>query len=442
MTRTLLAVVVIIGMTGCKDKPSQTEPTTTAASANATVRASPLDLSKRLALASPGGTSRVDQEIAALQKAARADETKSDVWILLGRAWVRKARESTDPGFYLNADACADAALAVSSSYAARDLKALVLLNQHRFEEARALAARIVEERPDDAMGYGSLSDALLELGRFEEAAHAIQKMVDLKPNLPSYGRAAYIRWLQGDIANAKAFERKAIDAGSATQDPEPRAWEIVQSAHIFWNEGDYEGAEAGYDLALSSVSEYPPALAGKGRAALSRGDAKRAAELLARAFKASPLVETAWLLGDARQAAGDTKGAEEAYAEVEKHGRLVDPRTLALYWATKGKNEKEALELAEAEKKHRGDIATEDVLAWALYRNRRFGDAKLASERALAHGTKDARLLFHAGAIRIAIGDREAGRKIIKDALALNPRFDVAGAVEARSLVGLDAGP
>jgi tetratricopeptide (TPR) repeat protein len=425
--------VLIIATTGCKDRRSPPSDPTPAASAS--VSASPQDLPRRLALADSGGASRVDQQILALQKAAKADENKSDVWILLGRTWVRKARESADPGFYLNANACADLALAISPSYMARDLKALVLLNEHKFEEARDLAERIVGERPDDAMGYGSLSDALLELGRFKEAADATQKMIDLKPNLPSYGRAAYIRWLEGDIAKAKELERKAIDSGASSQDPEPRAWEIVQSAHIFWNEGDYEGAEAGYDLALSSLGEYAPALAGKGRAALSRGDAKRAAELLGRAFKVSPLIETAWLLGDARQQAGDAKGAEEAYAYVEKRGRLADPRTLAFYWATKGKNAAEALELAESEKKHRGDLYSEDVLAWALYRNGRFADAKAASDRALAHGTKDARLWFHAGAIRVATGAAVAGRKIIKDALGLNPRFDVSGAAEARSL-------
>src|SRR5258708_18029883 len=106
--------------------------------------------------------------------------------------------------------------------------------------------------------------------------------MVDLKPNLPAYSRASYLRWLQGDGPAAKEFIRRAIDAGNDSHDPEPRAWTIVQSALYFWHEGDYAGADAGFELALSAVTDYPPALVGRARVALARGEGARAAQLLA----------------------------------------------------------------------------------------------------------------------------------------------------------------
>jgi len=58
-------------------------------------------------------------------------------------------------------------------------------------------------------------------------------------------------------------------------------------------------------------------------------------------------------------------------------------------------------------------------------------------SERANRLGTQDARLLFHAGAIRIAAGDDRAGRRLVRQALDLNPHFDWAGAAEAQALLG-----
>ena len=59
-----------------------------------------------------------------------------------GCAWRASRRI---PGYYLNADACADLALrAAPGDPAALDLRAMVLLNQHRFDEARALSERIV----------------------------------------------------------------------------------------------------------------------------------------------------------------------------------------------------------------------------------------------------------------------------------------------------------
>jgi tetratricopeptide (TPR) repeat protein len=147
--------------------------------------------------------------------------------------------------------------------------------------------------------------------------------------------------------------------------------------------------------------------------------------------------VETAWLLGDAREAAGDEKGAEEARAALIKHGRQVDARTLSLFFSTKNRDRAEAVSLAEAEKKVRDDIYTEDALAWALYRKGDLPGARAASDKALALGTKDARLIYHAGAIRIAAGDRPAGEKLVREALKLNPGFDRTGAAEAAKLLG-----
>jgi Flp pilus assembly protein TadD len=212
-----------------------------------------------------------------------------------------------------------------------------------------------------------------------------------------------------------------------------------VQAALTFWHQGDLPGADAGFKGALKECSEYPPALVGRGKVALASGEHARAAELFASAYQESPLCETAWLLGDARAAAGDAKGADEAYAQAVKTGRGSDPRTLALFWATKDKEHDEAVRLAEAEKKVRDDIYTEDALAWALFRAGRIADAKAASDKATALGTPDARLLYHAGAIEIAAGDSAAGRKLVEKALALNAKFDVTGSAEASLLVAAE---
>ena len=421
-----------LAVASCKSAPAQGSGTHDAAGV-------PLfHTPETVALAPPPGTTNVDTIVLQLEESAKRQPKKADAWVLLGRAWVRKARESADPGFYLNAEAAAQVALGLAPDYSpALELRTLVLLNDHKFEDARALAQSIVDAHPEDPVASGSLGDALLELGRFDEAARVVQRMVDLKPDLASYSRASYIDWLEGRVEDAVQVARLAIDAGDDPHDPEPRAWQLVQTAMIFWHKGDYAGADAGFDLAMDrGMADYPPALVGKGRCALARGDGERAAELLDRAYARSPLVETAWLLGDARAMAGDTDGAARAYGIVERTGRAADPRTLSLYYSTKGRSLDKALALAEAEKKVRGDVYTEDAYAWALHRNGREAEARAASDRALAHGTRDARLMYHAGAIRIASGDAAAGRAMAASALALNPRFDVTGAQEAADLI------
>lgn len=392
--------------------------------------------SRMLATMAPGGALPVDKQIEKLQQIVKLSPGNLDAWVVLGEAWVRKARDLARPSLYANAGACADLVLARDPTHSlALSLKGLVLMNDHRFEDARKLMLTVLARKPDDPKAWGTLSDALLELGQTKEALDAAQRMVDLKPNLPSYSRAAHFQWLRADITGAKESLHAAIDAGGDSKDKEPLAWVIVQASMIFWNEGDYEGAETGFDKALKELPGFPPALSGKGRVLLGRGDAKGALAALEESYKAYSLIETGWLLGDARELAGDAAGAKQVRDEIERRGKAADPRTLALYYATKDLKHDEAAQLALDERKTRDDQYTEDTVAWALYRQGRLDEALEASHKAVALGTRDARLWYHRGAIELAKGDA-SGREWIRKALALNPHFDRTGEAEARKLL------
>lgn len=388
-----------------------------------------------LALRAPIADGKTDRRIGELQDRIRRAPGSPEGWMALGEAWVVKAREAADPGLYQSADDAAGAALALApGAPRALSLRGLALLEQHRFDEARALAEELTRSHPDHAVGLGILSDALLELGRFDEAARAAQRMVDVRPSLPSYIRASHLLWLQGQVEGALEAARLAEDAGGA---PEARAWARTQVALIRWQRDDLDGADRDLDRALAELPDLPAALVVRGRVALSRGDPARARQALSRAEARLPLPETAWLLGDAEAAAGDLAAARQAWARVVREGRAFDGRTLALFYASRGESTDEALRLAERERKVRDDFYTEDVYAWTLYRAGRVEEARAASDRAIALGTPDARLLYHAGAIRLAQGEREAGLDLVRRALALNPAFDRTGAAEARRLLG-----
>ena len=96
-----------------------------------------------------------------------------------------------------------------------------------------------------------------------------------------------------------------------------------------------------------------------------------------------------------------------------------------------------EALALARKERERRKDIYTCDTLAWALYKNGQFAEAKKASDEALRLGTRDPRLLYHAGMIANDLGDRVRGAKYLQQALAMNPSFHVLQAEVARRTLG-----
>jgi tetratricopeptide (TPR) repeat protein len=434
----LLAVTLA---TGCQKAPPPAARTAKPA-AEAPRGAGPLtaDESKDLCLADPGGTDPLDRALRSLQKKAHELPMKSDEWVSVGRQWVRRARLASDPGFYVHVDGCAAVALQAEPSFApALELQSLVMMNDHKFDQARQVAADILRREPEDVIALGTLSDALLELGRYDEAAEAAQRQMSVRPGMAAYSRGSYIRWLKGDDRNAKIFIRDAL-YGRDAQDPEPAAWTFVEAATIFWHLADYDGADAVYAEALRWVPGYPSALVGRARIAMAKEQPRRAIEYLDKAYRMRPLPETAWLLGDALEMLGDDRGAREAYDRVVQQGRRGDRLTLALFYATKNRDIDEALRLIEEERALRGGIHVDDTYAWTLYRRGRIAEARKASDRAIRLGTKEARLLYHAGAIRMTAGDEAGGGKLVQQALTLNPRFDWTGAAEARKLV--DAGP
>jgi tetratricopeptide (TPR) repeat protein len=409
-----LALILLVTAIGCHRPPS--------------------DSRRALALAPSRGSNAVDRDLAAARTRAEKEETP-EAWVRLAQSWVRKARVTADPGFMLSADAAAQLALAQSPRFRpALDVEALALLGAHRFREAIAVAGQVLAGDPDDLMALGALSDAQLELGDVAGAARSAQRMMDVKPSLPSYGRASYLRWLSGDEAGAREMIRLAIDAGRGGRDREPSAWVLVQAAMLFWHAGDLEGADAGFVEALRQQPGYPPALVGAARVAVARGDGATALSLLERAVAASPTVEALALLADARTLAGQS--AEPVVARLVREGRRGDRLGLGSFLAAHGKETVEAVSLLETERRERPGLAVEDAYAWALYRAGRLSEARQASDRARAFGTPDARWLFHAGAIRLAQGQTSEGRALLQAALARNPHFDLTGAAEASALL------
>jgi tetratricopeptide (TPR) repeat protein len=389
----------------------------------------------------PRGTAQVDEDTRRDQLKLKAADADASLWVAVGQDFVRVARTHDEPRHYAQADACSTAALARSpADAAALRLRGLVMLNQHRFREARALALELLARHPEDTLSWGTLSDAELELGKLGDAIAAAQQMLDRKPNLPAYGRAAHLRWLEGDREGAKRLYQLAIAAGREQKDHEPRAWMLVQAAWVFWHEGDYAGAAAGFDLALRDVPNYPAALAGKGRAALSLGHYRDAIAYLTRALEAHALPETAWWLGDAYTLAGELDAARELYARVERDGARLDPRMLALFYSSKQREPVLALQLARSAYAERQDWYSKDALAFALYRNAQLPEARRLAREAIASGIPDARLLYHAGLIERAAGDADGGNALIDRALQLNPRFDplLTGAAHATITAGL----
>jgi tetratricopeptide (TPR) repeat protein len=229
----------------------------------------------------------------------------------------------------------------------------------------------------------------------------------------------------------------------TSPHDPERVAWCHVQLGDALLNSGKPAEAEREFDRALFVFPGYGTALNAKARARVAAGDPEAALEIYRREHEARPSADTALALGDLYAKLGRGDEAHRHYAafeslEPENAAAENDMHHLVAYWTDHDKNLDEALALARKERERRKDVYTCDALAWALYKKGLHAEAKAAADEALRLGTRDPRLLYHAGMIAYALGDRGLGAKHLRQALDINPSFDVLQAdVARRTLAG-----
>ncbi|MBA2564444.1 MAG: tetratricopeptide repeat protein [Gemmatimonadetes bacterium] len=364
-----------------------------------------------IVLASTPAEGGSDPEITRAQTEARAADEPAPALERLGWSYVAAARRTYDNGWYNLAE---QTALCLDVKSPGRPeallLRGHALHSLHRFQEAEPLARKLVAERglPHD---FALLGDVLTDRGRLRGAIGAYQAMLDLKPGMQSYSRAAHMRWLKGDLYGALQLMRLAARAGNP-RSGEPVAWTYARVAMLELQAGNAEQALAMADAALEVSPDHAPALLARGHVLLAQGRFADALPPLQRAAALNPLPEYQWALADAFHAADRAAEARGVEARLLERGAAEDPRTFALYLATRRERPEIALRLAERELGTRQDVFTHDALAWALAAAGRADEAWPHVERALAEGTQDARLFYHAGAIAAMIPREEEARQ------------------------------
>ena len=152
-------------------------------------------------------------------------------------------------------------------------------------------------------------------------------------------------------------------------------------------------------------------------RAAQKRYD--EAIDLYRKAIAIFPMPEYIAALGDVYGKIGKPDEARKQYELVEYIGQLnalnqaLYNRELAYFYADHDIKLNEGLEFAQRELDYRRDIYAYDVLAWNLYKNGKAEEARDAIEQALKLGTKDAKLLYHAGMIYHRLGEKRKSQRV-----------------------------
>src|SRR5512133_3054146 len=318
----------------------------------------------------PTPNASTDQRIGALQATVKAAPKRADGWTLLAGAYLQKVRETGDAGFYARAQGAVDRALALRPDDAgALTQRSALELSRHDFRAGLRDALRARALAPAVIAPFGTVVDALVELGRYPQAQRALQEMVDRKPNLAAYARVSYFRELHGDLDGALTAMRAAVSAGGAV--PEQDAYVRALLGGLELQKGRIGMAVRQYREALQAVPRYAAAEAGLAQADVARGRLAPAIARLQRVVDRLPLPSYVIALGEA------------------DHGS--SRRALALgrrAWAAAP------------------SVRSADALGWALHRAGQTRAALGWARRALALGSRDPAFLTHAGLIARSAGE------------------------------------
>lgn len=332
--------------------------------------------------------------------AARPDDVGAAV--ILTDALIRQTRVTGNAGLTQQAERVLKAALREDpENYDVLRMQGSLFLSQHRFAEAATVAEKCRAKRPDDSVTYGVLGDAHLELGDYDEAFDAFDRMMQLRPGAASYARVAYARELQGHLNGALESMRLAADASEGS-DVEAIAWYHAQVGELYLKLEKPTDAMREFAVASSAFPGHPFAVVGYAKALEMVGKRDEARALLEDVVRKSPTPDVHARLGDLFRAEGRAKDAEREYALAEAAWRIdaPEPKNLARFLADRGEKVAEAVVIAEEAARTRHDIFTEDALAWAYFKAGRVEDAKRAIRLALRTGTRDRDILRHAEAI------------------------------------------
>ncbi|MCL7427764.1 tetratricopeptide repeat protein [Streptomyces sp. YS415] len=384
-------------------------------------------------------------DLGALQEHLRRQPRDFTGWAALGLAYVEQARTTGDASRYPQAERALKRSLAVEpGNDPALAGQAALAAARHDFPGALRYADRALSANPYNERALATRIDALVELGRYDDAARAADTADARRPGVPVFTRYAYVHELRGDVRTARRVLEQALSSATAPPDV---AYVATQLGQLAFQQGDYEEALLQFARALGADDSFLPALEGRARAQAAGGDPEAAVRGMEAVVERSPLPGPLVLLGELYEADGREERARDQYALLDAWSALARANGVnadldtALAAADHG-DPATALRAARAEWDRRRTVHTADALAWALHRSGRDEEALPYARRATATGYRNAAFLHHRGMIERATGHERDARKHLSAALRLNPGFSPLGAREARAaLKDLEAG-
>ncbi|MEV1049186.1 tetratricopeptide repeat protein [Streptomyces sp. NPDC049916] len=360
-------------------------------------------------------------------------------WAALGMAYVQQARSTADPATYDRAEKALRTSftvLAEDNTDAEIGMGALAAA-RHDFPAALRWARKATASDPYSSSAYGVLADAYTQLGRYDEADEAVQKMADLRPDAASLARASYSFELKGDTDRARALMSRSL-AAAATRGDTSFAHNVLATLDL--QDGDPRAALARTRTGLKAAPGDSALLETRARARTALGDTTEALADYRAAVAIAPLPHYLLGLGELEQSLGHREQAEEQYTLLRAQDRIReatgDPAdTDAILFEADHGDPRRAVTMAEQTLRTRPFVAVHDAYAWALHKAGRDSQSLVQADKALATGARSALFRYHRAVVHHALGDSEAARNDLTEALR-EPAFHPLHADAARELL------
>lgn len=400
-----------------------------------------------IVMASARVAGSANAEATYIERITRQPE-RVDGYVDLAQFYLLQSRETANEALYVpKAEAQLERALELDDQdYRARVLMGTLQNKFHRFEQSEAIARQLIAEAPGHAYNYGTLVDALVELGRYDEAIVAMDEMLARRPDLSSYSRASYLRELLGDSEGAIRAMEMAAQAG--VQGSEGRSWALYQLAGMAMAAGDNQSAERILRGLIEEAPGYTRALEGLAHLRLVEGRLEEARALIEEAVALAPGAGFEELAAEIYLMSGDDEAHQAALLaveagldEAEAMGEVVNMER-ADFLADEERNLDDALWLASLEISRRPDhLHANETYAWVLYKLNRADQAIPYIDHAMRFDNGDAKLSFRAGYIYLGAGQTEKGLSLMRQALDEGLHVESpSSAREARALVSAGA--
>lgn len=374
-----------------------------------------------------------DKDIAFFERRAAEDPISAADRAELASRYLQRSRETGDFNDVLRAEELARKSLSLRASHNSETSVTLIaaLIEQHRFTEALKLARQLVADEPASDRYTAMLGEISLEVGDYDAARAAFASLSGRSRASLSIA-PSFARWLEisGDPAAARRIMYRAMAIADSTPElpREPVAWFHLRVADMEMRNGRLRSAERALRGGRDILPRDHRLLAADARLAALRHDWKRAVALGDSAVAIVLDPGTLGLVGDAYLALGDSAKAEEyirtmEVAVVQQPGEYH--RAWSLFLLDHNRRVPEVLEKVRSEIESRRDIYAYDLLAWAHFKQRHYGEAQAAMQIALSQGTQDAVLHYHAGMIARGAGNSSLAMRHLERALEINPVFD-----------------